>query len=983
MHSLLWLVLFSTLSTGDEKEAYFREKVEPILRARCFECHSHETSVMKGGLTLDSKSGWEQGGDSGPAILPGMPEKSLVIQAIHYDGLEMPPTERLPVAEVEILTEWVRQGAIDPRQTKPAALADEKFWSLKPLVRPVVPETHGNPIDGFISKKHLELGLHFSPEASREVLIQRLYYDLLGLPPSPEEVAEFVADPSPTAYEDLVDELLQSPHYGERWARHWMDTIHFADSHGYEHDVGRDNAWPYRDYLIQAFNKDIPWDRFVREQLAADYFYPDDKHLTPALGFLGAGVFDLSTYRTATVTFDYLDRDDVVTQTMAALQSTTANCARCHAHKFDPISQEDYYAIQAIFSGMFKGDLAYDADPETSRKRKYLNELITKASALDPTLLETEELKEVIATWISQKGKPIPWQDFILASYLSTDGSTMTPTAENAVIVGGVRPDKDTYVVTGRANLATATALRLEVLIDDSLPKLGPGRQDNGNLHLNEIAIQYFESNKAPPREVKIATATADFNQEGWTISHAIDGNPGTAWGIYPAVGSPHRAVFTFAEPVQISADGYFTIQLKQLHGGGHNIGAFRLALTDQPAPTVSILPTEIEKALAVPAESRTPDEHIRIAAQAVREYASESISQLPKQAFVHGGGSSVYLPTGEGTRELITIPKPKPIHVLQRGDFDKPRQEVGPGSLSALKHAPARFDLSAGDSDTARRGALAEWIVHRDNVLTWRSAVNRIWHYHFGRGICDTPSDFGRMGGTPTHEELLDWLAIWFRDDSKGSMKALHRLIVTSQTYRQIAEVDSTMAAIDGDNRYLWRQNRQRLDADTFRDYAMAVTGSLDRTMGGPALQYFSRKPGIQATPFLEYSNFDWSQPGVCRRSIYRYVWRGIQDPFMEQLDFPDLGLLSPNRAFSASSLQALALFNNDFVLYQSTTFAKRLESESGDRATQIRRAVELCWLRVPEDREVKKYEAFVERHGLVNFCRLLLNSNEFLFVE
>ncbi len=962
---------------------FFQEKVEPILREHCYECHSHATNTMKGGLTLDSRSGWLQGGDSGPAITANDPQQSLLISAIQYQDLQMPPAGKLPDEQIAVLVEWVKQGAYDPRELAPVPQNPDTFWSLKPLVRPTVPNLADHPIDAFISATHQHHSLSFSEPASRTILIQRLYFDLLGLPPSPAEVQAFVTDPSPDAYRLLVDRLLESPHYGERWARHWMDTIHFADTHGYEHDVGRDHAWPYRDYLINALNQDTPWDRLIREQLAADYFYPDESNLIPALGFLGAGVFDQSTFSTAPVTFDYLDRDDLVTQTMAAFTSTTANCARCHAHKFDPITQEDYYSLQAVFAGIIKGDISYDPNPETQRYRKQLQALLTRTEQRDPSLSQQAELQPIIEQWITRHQQPVPWKPIQLTTYTSTEGATLVARNHHDVIASGTRPDKDQYVISGTTALSQVTAIQLEVLSDPSLPFQGPGRQDNGNLHLSEVVIQYFDPAVQQPHQAKVATATADFNQSAWTIEHAIDNNPATAWGIYPQVGQSHRAVFTLAEPIKTNPSGYLTVVLKQLHGGGHLIGACRISVTDHPAADVTALPSEIDSALHQPASQRTPEQQLAIAALAIQHHAQSEISKLPPQQTVFAAGKSVQLPTGENQRQSVAIAKPKPVHVLHRGDIAQPRKEVAPGSLSALTHLPARFSLQNLDDESSRRAALADWLAHRDNVLTWRSIVNRVWHYHFGRGICDTPSDFGRMGGAPTHEALLDWLAVWFRDDAHGSLKALHRLIVTSQTYQQSAERRSACESIDAENRYLWRQNRQRLDADAFRDYVMKTAGTLNHVMGGPAVQYFSRKPGIQATPVLDYQAFDWNQPGVTRRSIYRYVWRGIPDPLMEQLDFPDLGLLAPTRSFSASSLQAIQLFNHDFVLSQSAAFARQTVAITDEPTEQVRSIVETCWLREPTADELKCFTDFVSQHGLENLCRLLFNSNEFLFVE
>ncbi|MBI5800837.1 MAG: DUF1549 domain-containing protein, partial [Verrucomicrobia bacterium] len=404
--SLAALTLHCSTAGALETGGLFKDGVLPLLSKHCHECHSHAAKKSKNGLVLDSLNAILVGGDSGPAVVPGEPEKSPLIAAVRHTSpdLQMPPKgkAKLSEAEIALLVEWVRQ--VEPLK-ETAVRAGTDWWSLKPLVRPVIPSnqysvfsvqsgksTHkapaaklnteqwklnasANPIDAFIAAKLREQKLAPSPEADARTLIRRLHFDLIGLPPSPEEVEEFEREfqigHRPSAIGNLTDKLLASPRHGERWARHWLDTIHFADTHGFEHDIFRTNAWRYRDYVITAFNRDVPWQRFIREQLATDVFYPAEPQLTAALGFLGAGPLDTSTQGTAPRTFDYLDRDDLVTQTMAAFASTTANCARCHAHKFDPISQEDYYALQAVFAGISKADVPFDESPETGRQRRH------------------------------------------------------------------------------------------------------------------------------------------------------------------------------------------------------------------------------------------------------------------------------------------------------------------------------------------------------------------------------------------------------------------------------------------------------------------------------------------------------------------------------------------------------------------------------------------------------------------------------------
>ena len=967
----------------------FNRQIKPILLAKCLRCH--DSGQAQGGIRLDSlEAATKSRSANGRAVVPHNAAASQLIQRVSATGDQrMPPAYSglapLTKDEVALLTAWIDAGpawgpAASARPGVPSTT--ESHWSLRALRRPSLPTTAGNPIDAFVHAKLAAKGLMPSAPADRKTLLRRVTWDLTGLPPTPDETAAFVADRRPDAYLRVVDGLLNSPRYGERWARHWLDTIHYADSHGFEHDIGRDNGWPFRDYVIDSLNHDTLWPRFIREQLAADYFFPDRPELTPALGYLGAGTFDLSAYTTAPRNFALIDRDDLVTQTMSAFVSTTANCARCHNHKFDPIPQTDYYALQAVFAGITKGDRSYEASPEVGAQRKQWATALAAANDThpDPGILLSSESRERTKRWLSGLEKRTLWSPGRVLTAASEEGSTLTINADGTVTSGGVRPATDTYNTTIACDLKTITALRLDVLSSTSLPMHGPGRQDNGNLHLSEIEVRHVDL-AGNSEKIKITSASADFNQDGWGIQRAIDGDIATAWGIYPQVGKSHYAIFRFAAPVQLRSGSRILVALRQKHGGGHLIGLYRLTFTDsvRDAGGLTALPVDVELALQTPAAGRTQQQQMTIAAEALREEATDRLGKLPLQAKVYAAGPSVEV----STLGMVTIASPSPMHLLERGDIEKPRQVVDPGALSAVTVLPARFALNNPNNEAARRAALADWLANRDNPLTWRSIVNRVWHYHFGKGICDTPGDFGRMGGEPSHPEMLDWLAIWFRDDAKGSIKKLHKLIVTSQTYCQSSANRPDAARADSDNRLLWRQNRQRLDADSYRDFARAVSGSLDFTMGGPGVKHFTMKPGPQLTPALDYAAYDWNAPGSNRRSIYRTVWRGIPDPFMDALDFPDLGLLAPSRTFSVSSLQALALYNNGFVLHCSELLALALEKEKKGPAERVEAAARRVWLRLPTAAESAKLQEYARQYGLPALCRVLLNSNEFLFVD
>jgi hypothetical protein len=963
----------------------FAREVRPILEKSCFGCHGPEK--QKSSYRLDVRDLAIKGGESGkPAIVPHDANHSPLIRYVSGEDEEMvmPPPKsnvpRLTPEQVTTLRAWIDTGPSWPDEFAGATNTGQLNWSWQPLLKPALPTSKGHPIDAFISAKLRESSITPAPEADRRTLLRRLSFDLHGLPPSPEEVEAFVRDPDALAYEKQVDRLLASPRFGERWARHWLDAIHFADTHGFEHDLMRTNAWRYRDYVIESFNRDTPWPRFIREQLAADLFFPDEPRLTVALGFIGAGPWDQSTAQTAPKTFDYLDRDDMVTQTMSTFASATVHCARCHDHKFDPITQEDYFALQAVFAGVGKGNVAFDEDPQRHRERRRWKELLAAVERNDRLALLTDENDTLVAQWESARGVEAVWATVRPEVFLTAGTATLRRLDDDSFLAEGPRPETDIYTLTATTQLHEVTAIRLEVLTDATLPMKGPGRAENGNLHLSEFEVQVFQPGSTRGEKVVMRRATADFNQAEWTISHALDGNEKTAWGIHPREGETHTAVFELEKKLILTNGARLVYQIKQLHGRGHVIGKFRLALTgDDPART-SVLPGAIVEARGVPRAQRTEAQRLALTAHALRGVAEEALAKLPPPTRVFAGG-----PDFGGVTEgfaYVRWREPKVVHVLKRGDISKPGAAAQPGAINAIAALPGRFALKNPNDEASRRAALADWLADGKNPLTWRSIVNRTWQQHFGRALSDLPNDLGRMGSMPTHPELLDWLACEFRD-SGGSLKALHRLMVTSAAYRRAAHHDESAAVRDPDNRLLWRWQAQRLDAESFRDTVLAVSGRLDLTMGGPGVQQFKLGKPIQLTPTVDYAPFDWDSPGAGRRSIYRFVYRGLQDPFMDALDFPDAAQLAPTRPFSASALQSLALLNNDFVLHHSQHFAARLEKLGATPDERIRAAFRLALQREPTESERADFAAYATKHGWAAMGRVLFNSNEFLFVN
>ena len=769
----------------------YERDVQPIVAERCQGCHH-----ARAPLPLTTASALAQ---------------SAVLKVIEGERPRMPKSgPALRPEQVAIIRQWLAEGAKDDASV---------WWSLRPLVRPQAPAS----IDAFIQEKLRAAKLTPSPEADRRTLIRRLTFDLHGLPPTPAEIDAFLADPAPQAYDRLVDRLLSSPRYGERWARHWMDVIHYGESHGYDKDKPRLNAWPYRDWLIRSLNEDKPYSRFVQEQLAGDVLFPAEPQALVATGFLGAGPWDFVGHQELREGSSdknltrVLDRDDLVATTMSTFTSTTAHCARCHDHKFDPIPQKEYYNLQTVFAGIDRVDRPYDEDSVIHQRRQ--------------ALLRQKQTIQI---------RLQPWLD------------------------------------------------KVEFATSDEIVRLTDAIQDAGSL------LTHMGTPKTPADVLEKAKLEARRAADQKSKQELVNRLVGAE---------------TYATIAGIKAE---------------------------------FLPLDAQ------------------------------LSALPKPATVYAAAS--YFDRAGAFRPALT---PRPVSVLMRGSVQSPGAPASPGALSALSSLDANFPAS--EDEGARRAALANWITHHDNVLTWRSIVNRVWQYHFGAGIVDSANDFGRMGTRPTHPELLDWLAIWFRDDAHGSMKQLHRLIVTSHTYRQRSDHRTAATQVDGENRLLWRMNRTRIDAEALRDAMLSVAGRLDSTMGGPSVQMFLFKN--DHSPTYDYARFDPDSPGAYRRSIYRLIVRSVPDPFMERLDCPDPSILTPKRSTTITAIQALAVWNNSFVLrmaeHLAAGLAKVVPSE------QVATAFRLVLGRPPTATEVTEFAAHSRTHGLANMSRVLLNTNEFLFVD
>ena len=878
---------------------------------------------------------------------------------------------------------------LDSRLIFAAESATNVHWSLRPLVRLDLPRVKDaarvqSPIDHFILAALEREGMALSPPAEKHILLRRLYFNLIGLPPTPEQIDAFVADERPEALREVIHRLLDSPQYGERWARHWLDLVHYAETHGHDQDRPRTNAWPYRDYVISAFNCDKPYARFVEEQIAGDVLYPRDPQATVAMGFLATGPWDESSLRdiredsTDRQIARYLDRDDIVATTLSTFTSTTVQCARCHDHKFDPVSLKEYYGLQAVFAGTEKGNRYYDEDPDVHERRQALlkrNRAIkNRSSKLLRELLEPE-FQAKVAEW--EKSVQDAVQFWTPLKPLEAKGAseiTLKIRYNDSINSRGVTAETNTYHVALATEMPGITALRLETLPDPVFPFDGPGRAESGNYHLTNVRIRFATDSET--NEVKIESALADFNQAGYGIETAIDSNPKSGWGIHPQVGRPHAAVFKFAEPTR--ASGRLLVDLEQNHGGYHLIARFRfLATTSEPPRRVTILPEQIADTVRTEKARRCECEDEELAWYLAEKAVESEIASLPVPKQVYAGAHEFVRDAGHQP-----VGKLRPVHLLRRGELKLAGDIAEPSALSCVAGVKSSFDSGLED-EGARRAALAKWITDGRNVLTWRSIVNRIWQYHFGRGIVGTASDFGKMGETPSHPELLDWLAVWFQENG-GSFKELHRLILNSAAYQQSSAFKDQFALRDGSNRRLWRMNPTRLDAEAVRDAMLAASGKLDLSMAGPSAQQFIMSPGIHVTPVVDYTQFDVDSAASYRRSIYRFIFRTLPDPLMESLDCPDSSQLTPARNNSVTVLQALSMWNNRFTVRQSEHFAARLSRDQpGDLTAQVDLACRLAFGRLPDSAEKADLVNFARSHGLPNLCRVLLNSNEFMFVH
>lgn len=1169
----------------------FVHDIKPILSSRCNFCHGEK--IQQGGLRLDLRESALKGGDSGAVIIPGASVDSRLIQFV----AGIPPEKLMPQVgarltdqEIGLLRAWIDQGARWPDEyDERNHLKSRDHWAYLPLLRSQLPEIQNKfwpktPVDYFILSRLEKKGFRPSEPADKRTFLRRITLDLTGLQPTPKEYHDFLEDFSPNAVSLLVDRLLNSPRYGERWARHWMDMVHYADSQGHDQDRPRDNSWPYRDYLIRSFNQDKPYSRFVEEQIAGDILYPEDPYATVATGFISTGPFDESSMMfVVDDTVDKkqaqnLDRDDMLMTTMSTFLSTTIHCARCHDHKFDPITQAEYYNLQSVFSGVDRSNRPFDLDREThilrqsllrrrmaqEVKQKKLNSRMDSLNNPEIEYLEAR-IKKLEEELGALEVRPEPVEGTVSPTFgfqsqlsladhqekwVQVDLSETIPLHEIYLLPldlpdksGGAFPSRfrvdisndpffvnfqtvadhtevdfpnpgltpyrvymegqaaryirvtampavkeDNYWLFSMSELAAFSnrqnvALKAKVTASDSVESQPPSSMVDGEkvfgkpkwskinlvdgytstvsleslgLPLESPAKGYMsEISKRPqtekwvqvdlgkavpiqklsiwpvmskisPDEIAIGfplrfkvegSRHPDFKDPKALIDHTQEDFPNPGGQIFSMPGEllEYRFIRVTATRLSPVADGYaFALAELQVYSRGENVASGvkvkaldsidnedweKRALVDNYSDQgIGDLTrdlkgahrrNQIELEIASLREQRM--DLARSLLDPILKSKLEEVEKNLKDVNRKLSSMVPALMVFSATPDFAVFNQfkptkgvPRPISLLRRGEITQPISPAYPAALSLIRGLEPRLHLEDVQDEGSRRAALARWITNPKNVLTWRSVVNRMWHYHFGRGLVDTPADFGHMGSRPSHPELLDWLAQWFIENG-GSMKKMHKLILTSSVYAQSSRNIPEYSKIDMENRALWRMNHRRLDAESIRDSVLQSSGKLDLTMGGPPVKQFNyQDPNPGVTPLIDYGSFDQEDPSNYRRSVYRWVFRTRPDPFMELLDSPDPSELVAERTTSTNALQALTMWNNPFILSQSRHLAARVANEVGeDLRTQLKSVFLLVLGRTPTVRESEKLVAYATEHGMVNVCRLIFNTNEFIVVN
>ena len=1013
---------------SQESLAFFESKIRPVLVEQCYSCHSQEAATkgkLKGGLYLDSRDGMLRGGDTGPALSSEHTEESLILKALRYEEYEMPPSGKLSANIIEDFERWVAQGAIDPRRAaepiKQKAMdleSGRKFWSLQPLGS-IRPASGAHPVDAFILAAQEAKNLTPSEMADPRVLVRRAWFDLLGIPPTPEELQEAIASlgvpegqkgtVSAVAWSALIDRLLERPEYGERWARHWMDIARFAESFGYEQDYDRPNAYHYRDFLIRAFNQDMPFDQMARWQIAGDELAPENPLAWMATGFLGAGAFPTQLTEREFESTRYNELDDMTATTSVAFLGLSIGCARCHDHKFDPISSEDYYRFAASFTAAIRSEKTLDLDPEANRKIAADHKLKLEELRKELMAYEAEQLPIELAKFISQRGNDPakslndPWRN-LRGELESSAASQFKLQTDGSYLAIGDAPNQDKITFTAALPAGQWTALRIEALADPTLPRQGPGRADNGNFALGNLTVEHLAKDQEPTKLVlEQPQATHQQNADSLSIAASIDADLVSGWAIDGQIGKSQAAVFRIANAISTVESDRLRMTLLFHHPNAkHAMGRMRFSISKAPSPPIEVggdaPPADVLEAIAqiaekLPMTKELPSSDAWKTVLAWYKSVDPQWSQLnSKLTKLQADGPALrrtnVLVTTEGEPHVPHhadgrgYPHFYPeTHLLRRGDVDQKVSVVSPGFPKVfLKDLNAPAELTWADSTKSnskssyRRAALAKWLTDTTDgtgALVARVIVNRLWQHHFGRGLVATPNDFGSTGQKPTHPELLDWMAQELIDQG-WKLKALHRHLMTSQTYMQTnRRPEDPRLKSDPDNLLWWHRPPRRLEAESIRDSMLVVSGLLDRTMYGPGTL----------------------DPNMKRRSIYFFIKRSQLIPMMMLFDWPEPLVSIGQRQTTTIAPQALAFMNNPIA----RAAAEALSNQISD-VQQIDEVFLKVLSRSPTDAERQAAFRFIaqaqktrqeqnvpqpEKMAIADFCQILLCANEFIYVD
>lgn len=970
---VLWAMscVFGSWGTGYE---HFDRDILPLLTANCVQCHGPDEEARKADLRLDQE-------ESVKNVLTEILER---ITTTNSNDVMPPPKsgKKLTDHQKKALRDWIDSGA-----------PWSEHWSTRPLQRPELPEGldvqdqewTSNPIDLFVLTEMKRHGLKPSAPASARTLIRRMSFDLLGLPPTLGEIEKFEKDfvnDEERAVQSLADRLLNSVHYGERWGRHWLDVARYADTCGYDKDKLRPNAWPYRDYVIRSFNQDKPYAQFVQEQIAGDALFPDSADGILGLGFIAAGPWDfIGHVEIPESKIDgriarHIDRDEMVTSVMNTFTSATIQCAQCHNHKFDPMTQEHYYGMQSIFAAIDRADRLYDANPDVLGKRHELeSEISNYKNQLQ--LLESEII-QAGGEKLASLEKSI--RDLEPATALK---SRPDQYGFHSDIV--TQPDEARWVQIDLGQDWKLSHLILYPCHDD-YAGIGAGFG-----FPRQFVIECSMDESFADRVMVVDERERDVPNPGLSpVKYALPDTRArfirmTATRLAERQGD---YIFALAELEIFNDDGVHISRSASVSASQSTEAPVRWArtnLTDglfpeaqDPTASATLLglksgKSELLKSL------RSPDWQSRMSrVQARLQSAQHQLTQLPPGSMVYAAATH-FDPQGGFQPTKGT---PREVHVLHRGNILDPKEKAFPGVIPIFSGESPRLDLPDPHSESDRRMALAQWITRPDHPLTWRSIVNRIWLWHFGEGIVSTPNDFGRMGQPPSHPQLLDWLATEFRDHD-GRFKHLHKLIVTSAAYRQSSESNPGFEAKDADNRYLRRMNRRRLTAEELRDSILLASGALDRRVGGPGFYLFKLEK-TDHSPHFEYHLFDPADSSSHRRSVYRFIVRSQPDPFMTTLDCADSSISTPKRNETLTALQALSLLNNPFTLVMADKFATNLLSHGNpDPEFLVDQAFQRVTGRSPQAGEFDMMLEYLSQHGLPNLCRSLFNLSELSFID